>query len=159
MKYKVIPISSDHISFIDSLLKQSDDVIHGGRISYEEWYDCLVGNPDPYEINFIITAGDENAAWIKLNGLNSDDIWISMLIVAKEYRRMGTGDFCIRFAENFARRKGKKAIRIQTTEDNLTATKFYLKQGYKLEKNIRYAVGDGVVRNGFQFKKDLEAKY
>lgn len=154
MKYQIIPFNPGHISFVDYVFEQSSEILHGGHISPEEWYNCLCLEPDPYEKNFIITVGGENTAWLKLNALNSEDIWISMLVVAKEFQHMGIGSFCIQFAERFARRESKKSIRIQTTKDNLAATNLYLKMGFEIEKELRYVVGDGIIREGYQFRKD-----
>lgn len=157
MTYQAVNLCSEHIPFVDRIFKQNNETLHGGQISLDEWYTYLCLEPDPYEVNFIITADGENAAWMKLNGLNAqDEIYIAMLVVAKEYQRSGIGSFAVRFAENFARAKSKGIVRIMTTEDNVIAVDFYLKQGYEIEKHIHYAVGDGVVRDGYLFKKELE---
>lgn len=156
MKYKALILDSEHIAFVDHVFRQNLEILHGGYISLDEWYTSLLTQTDAYEKNFIITADGENSAWLKLNGLNSADIWISMLVVAKEFQRMGIGSFCVQFAEEFARNEFKKSIRIHTTKDNIVATKLYLRNGYKIEKEIRYAVGDGIIRDGYQFIKKLE---
>ena len=156
MKYKALILDSEHIAFVDHVFRQNLEILHGGHISFDEWYSCLCIEPDPHEKNFIITADGENSAWLKLNGLNSSDIWISMLVVAKVFQRMGIGSFCVQFAEKFARNEFKKSIRIHTTKDNIAATKLYLRNDYKIEKDIRYTVGDGIIRDGYQFIKELE---
>lgn len=126
-------------------------------MSLDEWYTCLCLDSDPYEINFIITADEESAAWMKLNGLDAQgEIYIAMLVVAKEHQRNGIGGFAVRFAEDYARERKRDTVRIKTTKDNVLAVDFYLKQGYEIEEHICYAVGDGIVRDGYLFKKELE---
>ncbi len=156
MIYEAVNLRPDHIPFVDDVFRQNREVLHGGVISTDEWYACLYLEVDSDERNFIITANGENAAWMKLNGWNAEEeIYIAMLVVAKEYQRHGVGSFAVQFAQNCARAENKGTVRIQTTQDNVAAVDFYLKQGYEIEKCIRYAVGDGVVRNGYRFKKKL----
>lgn len=155
MIYQALSFKPEHVYFVERVFSQNMDVLHGGSISTDEWRQCLCIEPDAYEINFIITADGKNAAWLKLNGLNKPKICISMLVVDKEYQRKGVGGFAILFAEGYARKLHKAAIVIQTTKDNLAATACYLKQGYVIEKEIRYAVGDGILRDGYRFRKVL----
>lgn len=157
MIYQSVSLCSEHIPFVNRIFQQNNETLHGGQISLDEWYTYLCLEPDPYEMNFIITADGENAAWMKLNGLdNQNEIFISMLVVAKEYQRNGVGSFAVRFAEDYARARNKGIVRITTTMDNVIAVDFYLKQGYEVEERIRYAVGDGVIRDGYLFKKKIE---
>ena len=156
MQLHAIPFEPQHVFFVDYVFAQNIDVLHGNPVSHEEWNHCLCVDPDHHEKNFMITADGELAAWLKLNGLNKPDICISMLVVADEYKRKGIGIFAVQFAENYAREHNKASVAIQTTQDNTAATNCYFKQGYLIEKKIRYAVGDGVTRDGYQFHKVLE---
>lgn len=154
MIYQAIDICPDHIPFVDYIFRQNNEALHGGQVSIAEWYTCLCLEVDSDERNFIITVNGEYAAWMKLNGLNTPGgIYIAMLVVAKEHQQNGVGRFAVRFAEDFARAGNKDTVWIQTTQDNLAAVDFYLKQGYRIDKHIRYAVGDGVFRDGYRFKK------
>ncbi len=156
MTYQAVNLCSEHIPFVDRIFRQNNDTLHGGQIPLDEWYTYLCLEPDPHEMNFIITADGENAAWMKLNGFDAqNEIYIAMLVVSKEYQRNGVGGFAVRFAENYARTRNKGIVRITTTKDNVIAVEFYLKQGYEIEKHIRYAVDDGIVRDGYLFKKEL----
>jgi ribosomal protein S18 acetylase RimI-like enzyme len=100
-------------------------------------------------------ADGKPAAWLKMNGMNNDKICISMLVVDDAYKRSGVGSFAVRFAEEFAETHAKTAVRIQTTKDNIPATQCYQKQGY-IAKEIVYAVGDGINRDGYEFIKEIK---
>lgn len=158
MTYTAIPFEPRHVSFVDFVFAQNIDVLHGSPISTEEWRHCLCVDPDPYEKNFIITADGNQAAWLKLNGLHKRDICISMLVVAKEYQRKGVGSYAVQFAENYALKQYKAAVVLQTTKDNVATIDCYQKQRYVIEKEIQYAVGDGIIRGGYQFRKRLAVK-
>lgn len=155
MIYQALPFEPHHVSFVTQVFTENIAILHGVPISVAEWQQCLCVEPDPYEINFIITADGENVAWLKLNGMHKPEICISMLVVAKEYQHMGIGRFAVRFAENYAREQQKTAIEIQTTKDNLAAISCYQKLGYIIEREMCYAVGDGILRDGYQFRKEL----
>ena len=156
MNYQAMVLKDEHVPFVATVFEQNKAALHGGTISLDEWRTCLCATLDPDELNFIIATTDEPVAWLKLNGLNGDVACVSMLVVAKEHQQRGVGSFALDFAEQFARRMGKHAVYIQTTRDNAVATTFYLHRGYRIAKEIRYAVGDGIVRDGYQFCKSLE---
>jgi len=61
----------------------------------------------------------------------------------------------VTFAEKYAKDLKKSAILILTTADNICAKGCYNKLGYLVEKSIRYAVGDGIERDGVVFRKEL----
>ena len=129
------------------------EVLHGNVISFEEWRKAFGVEADPYEVNFIILLENVPAAWLKINGLNSKSICISMLVVDNSYKRRGIGSFAVKFAEVYAKNNGKIIIRIRTTKDNNAAIQCYMKQGYKILREMRYAVGDGIERDGYEFQK------
>lgn len=155
MEFCACELKEKDIPFVASVYDENIEILHGVGISLSEWENHMLNDPDPDEINYIITANGEYAAWLKLNGLSSDIIYVSMLIVAKKYQRMGIGGFALRFAECYAAKNGKAAVRIQTTSDNKAAKHCYLNNGYRILENIRYAVGDGVVREGYIFEKKV----
>ena len=155
MIFKVRDLSEKDIEFVSEVYSENIDVLHGAEITLDDWKECFCGNTDCDERNFIILANCEKAAWLKLNGLQNDQIYISMLVVRKEFQHKGVGSFAVDFAEKFAKDQNKIAIFILTTADNMAAKACYLKSGYIVEKNIRYAVGDGVEREGIVFRKDL----
>jgi ribosomal protein S18 acetylase RimI-like enzyme len=78
-----------------------------------------------------------------------------MLVVDDAFKHQGVGSYAISYSEDCAKNNGKTAIRVYTTRDNEAATKCYLKNGYEIIKEIRYSVGDGVIRDGYEFRKSL----
>jgi ribosomal-protein-alanine N-acetyltransferase len=156
LKVSVIPLKEDLISFVHNAFKQNIEILHGISISENEWHKYLLGeDADPYEMNFIFLAEQNPAAWLKINGINSETICISMLIIDNTYKRQGIGSFMMKYSEEYAKNHNKSAVRIQTTKDNIAATQCYLRQGYKINE-IKYAVGDGVLTDGYEFTKSLK---
>jgi len=155
MVLTAVPLIEEFVPFLDHVFRQNIEVLHGGEISVDEWRRYLVGeDADPHEVNFVITADGENAAWLKIHSMNKSIICISMLVVDDKYKRMGVGSFAVGFAEDFARGNKKTGVRIQTTADNVAATRCYLKCGYKIVREMKYVVGDGVMRDGYEFLKE-----
>lgn len=144
-----------HIPFIAKVYEENLSELHGVFIPLSEWAECLLNDPDPDELNYVAFLNGKEAAWLKINGISSEIINISMLVVAKQYQRMGIGTFAIDFAENFAKDNKKKAVLIRTTIDNEPARNCYEKHGYAVDKYIKYIVGDGVEREGVLYKKNM----
>lgn len=153
MEYQISKLHECHIPFVAGVYEENRRDLHGVHIPVSEWLNCLWNDADPDEANFIISANGENAAWLKLNGILSNKVYISMLVVSKKYQRIGIGSYAIRFAELFAKENGKTAVMIQTTTDNIPAQNCYEKQGYRVEKHMKYTVGDGIERDGILFCK------
>jgi hypothetical protein len=74
----------------------------------QEWEDCLINNAAPSEVNFVIFADGEPGAWLKISGLDEEEIYISMLIVAKRHQHKGVGCYALQFAEKYALERRKK---------------------------------------------------
>lgn len=153
--YGVHILQEKHIPFVAEVYEENIDILHGNKISLSVWKQCLYENADPDEMNFIITMNGKNAAWLKINGLLSETVYISMLVVGKRYQKIGVGSFSVQFAETYARENNKSSILIRTTTDNIPAIKCYLKQGYSIKKYIRCTLNDGVKREGLEFSKDI----
>lgn len=156
MEISVHPFSEGFLSFICDVYEQNMEALHGGVIPEHEWRKYFVGEAaDPSEVNYVVAVNQKPAAWIKLNGLDGDGIYISMLVVDDLYKHQGIGSYAIQFAEAFAQNNGKAAVRIKTTKDNIAAVKCYLKQGYRIIREINYTVGDDVARDGYEFIKSI----
>lgn len=159
MNLKIKKMSNEDIPFVFHVFEQSRSVLHGNYISLEEWTKYFanldISGGDPYESHHIVTANDTPAAWLKINGWNKPEICISMLVVDDLFKHKGVGQFAMQFAEKEARYWGKSAIRVQTTRDNAVATECYLKCGYEIMGEMMYRVGDGVEREGYEFKKSI----
>ena len=156
-------MSDEDIPFIHHVFEQNRAVLHGNYISLEEWAKYLTGTDtsgggDPYESHHIIMADATPAAWLKIHSWNKPEICISMLVVDDLFKNKGVGRFAIQCAENMARYWAKSAILVQTTRDNIIATECYLKCGYEIIREMVYKVGDGVDREGYEFKKTILPK-
>ena len=115
MQLQSLPLTVELISFVDRVYKQNRAVLHGDIIPTDEWYSAFGDGADPYEVNFIITADNQPAAWLKINGLNSEMPAISTLVVEDFFKRCGVGSFAIHFAEEYIKRLGKSSLLIFTT--------------------------------------------
>jgi ribosomal protein S18 acetylase RimI-like enzyme len=93
------------------------------------------------------------AAWLKINGLNKETISISMLVVDDKFKHKGIGRFSLNYSEDYARKNNKSVILIYTTKDNTIAKMRYLKCEYEITRELVYKVGDGIDREGYEFKK------
>lgn len=105
--------------------------LHTDAIPLEEWQKSFAEPQDTDEENFIVYENDIPCAWLKLNGLQNNDIaWISMLVVSDKFKHQGVGQYAIEFAISYLKQRGYKQIKLQTTEDNLPAMKLYTKCGF-----------------------------
>lgn len=105
---------------------------------YKEMREALIFSTEKDELNYIIRKKELPVAWLKLNGLCTDRLWISMLVVHKKYRNMGIGTLALNFVEDFALRSHRKHIYIHTTSDNFIALSLYKKAGYIVEGKTNY---------------------
>lgn len=140
--WSVVPLEEgrDLPFFCDLLADPSNaSVLHLQPISkqeyplfYEEMREALISGAPEDERNYIIRDRERPIAWLKINGLSRDSLWISMLIVHAEYRNQGVGMFALHFAEEFAVQTRRKHICISTTSDNVVALSLYQKSGYTI---------------------------
>jgi GNAT superfamily N-acetyltransferase len=77
------------------------------------------------------------------------------LVVEDSFKRCGVGSFAIHFAEEYIKKLGKSSLLIFMTKDKEPAARCYLQNGYKIVAGIQYAVGDGIIRPGYKFQKDI----
>lgn len=136
--FTLIPATINEAYFFWRLFVQNKDVLNSDDISLSKWKE-LLSVEDPDEMHFLICKGAMPVAYMKLNGLlNKNEAWISMLFVAKDFQRQGTGTYAIKQAERYLKTKGFKTIHIKTTADNLPAQTCYLKCGYEIySKNAK----------------------
>lgn len=149
MNYNIIPLADDinHLCFICDLLTHPSNVsaLHLKRISdneyrqfYREMKEALILSDADDELNYIIRKGVVPIAWLKLNGLSEDSLWISMLVVHEKYRNLGVGTFALNCVEEFAFSTQRKHIYINTTADNIIAQSLYKKAGYIVMREAEY---------------------
>ena len=150
-------LCAEDIPFVAQVYRENCKTLHGGVVSDETWRTALYESQDPTELNLIISAYGERAAWLKLNGLDTQKLYISMLVVSQKYQRMGVGSWAVTEAEKCAIANGKTVIKIHTTADNTAAMQCYLKCGYRIANTLRYMTGDGILRDGYCFEKVLKS--
>ncbi len=126
----VIPATADEAYFVCILYAQNRDALHTERISLQEWKGYLSQN-DPDEAHFLICKGAIPVGYIKLNGLQGHDAWLSTLFVSRSHHRTGVGTFGVRFAESFAKKRGFGRLFVQTTCDNVSAQALYRSCGFE----------------------------
>lgn len=162
-----VPLAADdfYIGFLCGLMvcKENICALHskavpddGYKLFFQEMKASLQKSQnDADEQNFIIQKGIVPVAWLKVNGLDGETAWISMLVVHKKFKRLGIGSFAVRFAEDYAKSKGKTAMSIHTTADNAAAQSCYKKLGYKIIKEDDCMTGDGQRRQRLTLHKTL----
>lgn len=143
MNFNIVSLADNwnHLMFICDLLTHPSNVaaLHMKRIPdnecrqfYKEMREALILGAADDELNYIIKKGVVPIAWLKLNGLSKDHLWISMLIVHEKYRNLGVGMFALNFVERFASSTQRNHIYIHTTSDNFIALSLYKKAGYRV---------------------------
>lgn len=149
------PALPEHAGFISMFYEQNRERLHGSFISISGWRKIL-SKKDSDEQNFLICKGETPAAWMRINGLMDGNMsWISMLIVNDKNQRQGIGTFAINYAEEYIRIKGKNAVGIHTTEDNIPAQNLYKRCGYLVIGYGECITGNGQKQMGYTFKKIL----
>lgn len=168
MYFNIIPLVDDpnYLTFICDLLTYPSNVsaLHLKNIPesefwqfYREMKKSLIFDAPDDELNYIIRKGVVPIAWLKLNGLNDDSLWISMLIVHEKFRKLGAGTFAINSAEEFAVSTGRKHIYINTTADNIIAQSLYKKAGYTVVKEAYQQYEDHTERIKYTFHKEISS--
>ncbi|MDR3121002.1 MAG: GNAT family N-acetyltransferase [Clostridiales bacterium] len=155
---QVIPMTIQHIPFLHGLFQDTTNknALHAKAFTLAEWQEVFAASQaDRDEELFVVTRGGSLVAWIKINGLEGDTAWISMLVVDSRHHREGIGSFAVRFAEEYAIKRGFVRMGIHTTEDNIPARECYKKAGYAITDSGECHGSDGIMRNGYTFKKSF----
>lgn len=155
--YSAIQVTEDKVRYVSQIMFDDNNLkaLHSKRITFDEWKSIFSdAQTDEDEKNFLICKGVVPYAWLKINGLQNNDMaWISMLVVFDRFKGHGAGTYAVKFAEEYIRTKGKSKVCIHTTEDNILAQSLYKKCGYTITD---YKVGineDGIKRMVYTFKK------
>lgn len=164
--FNIVSLADDfnHLVFICDLLANPSNALtlHFNRIPdneyrqfYKEMRDSLIFSAADDELNYIIRKGVVPIAWLKLNGLSDDSLWISMLVVHEKYRRLGVGMFALNFVDEFARSTGRHHIYLHTTSDNYAAQALYKSAGYTVTAEKEQQYGDGSTLRQYTLHKLL----
>lgn len=164
--FNILPLTDNHnyLLFICDLLADSSNisVLHLNPIPNNEYHkfykdmrDALIFGAAEDELNYIIKKGDVPVAWLKLNGLSEDSLWISMLVVHEKYRHLGVGMFALNFVEDFALSTQRRHIYINTTSDNLIAQSLYKKAGYTVVEETNHQNEDKTELVRYTLHKEL----
>lgn len=141
MNFNIVSLTDNfnHLAFICDLLTDPSNVsaLHLKRIPenetrqfHKKMREAFIVGAAEDELNYIVRKGVVPIAWLKLNGLSNDSLWIRMLIVHEKYRNLGVGRFALNFAEEFALSTQRRHIYVHIPADNLIAQSFYKKAGY-----------------------------
>ncbi len=166
MNFNIVSLADDfhYLTFICDLLVHPSNVsaLHLKRIPdneyrqfYKEMREALILDAAEDELNYIIRKGVVPIAWLKLNGLSKDSLWISMLVVHEKYRNMGAGLFALNFVEEFALSTRRRHIYINTTADNMIAQSLYKKAGYIVAGETNYQNEDKTECVRYTFHKEV----
>ena len=131
---------------LDSLLKMNKEGLREYKWAHE--YDYIrraiqYGNYKVLEVNKEIVGA------IRFY-YESQDLWISMIVVSRKHRRKGYGAKLLRAAQKEARKHNYKIIRLDT-RSSCSACKFYKHQGYEEASKGSYR---GV--NYSMFQKEIQ---
>ena len=158
-KYSAKPVCENGAPEVWRLYRENLDALHGSlEITQKDFADMLKASWEGTdERNFLIYQNGAPVGWMKVNGLDNEDIgWISMLVIAENYHQKGVGTFAVHFAEEYIRSAGKRKVGIHTTEDNIPARNLYAKCGYVVTEYGECTTGDGKSRMGYTFEKMME---
>lgn len=64
-----------------------------------------------------------------------DAVYVWRLLIGKDFQRQGYGQAAMAFAEDWARKRGRRCVQIQAVEDNAPAIAMYQSLGYALTGN------------------------
>ncbi|MGN1097501.1 MAG: GNAT family N-acetyltransferase [Clostridia bacterium] len=164
--YRVVPLipGSMHVVAVRNMLADNEtaEALHfqktdaeNRRALFNEINSLFMEAEKAGEFNFIIEKGVVPAAWLKLNGFGNGQAWISILIVAKDFRRCGIGEFAVRFAEEFIKSKEAGTVKLYTTEDNTAAQSLYEKCGYILSGGKKDFADDLTEQTYLLYEKNI----
>ena len=160
--YYAKPLMTEDVHYVASIMSETSNIValHSTYHSLAEWKCIFEENArDADEENFLICAGNDVCAWLKLNGLqNEDTAWISMLVVSDKYKHQGVGKFAVEYAFEYLHSKGFNQIGVQTTKDNVAAINLYKKYGFNIVELKKFKTEDGTKTNSYVMLKTLEPK-
>lgn len=158
--YYVKPLTAGDVHYVASIMSEISNItaLHSTYHSLAEWKCIFDENAcDADEENYLICADHDVCAWLKLNGLQNEDVaWISMLVVADKYKHQGVGKFAVEYAFEYLHSKGFNQIGVQTTEDNNAAKNLYEKCGFSIVEPKKFKTEDGTNTNSHVMLKTLE---
>ena len=166
MNFNIVPLTDDfnYVMFICELLTHPSNALtlhlkaipqNECRQFFKQIRQSLIFDAPDDELNYIIRKGIVPIAWLKLNGLSKDSLWISMLVAHEKFRNLGVGTFALNFTEKFALATKRKHIYISTTEDNIVAQSLYEKAGYVITKEECQQYEDKTEWIRYTFHKEI----
>ena len=133
-KVRLAEVTRGDLPFLCDLYNRTEllDRLNAGELDIEDWdEDFEQWREDGDEEDYVVYYGSEPAGWVKLSGLESGDCgWISMLVVAPEFRGHGVSRECIHLAEEIFIEKGINTAAMHVYSSNEAAEKCCLSCGY-----------------------------
>lgn len=133
-KVRLAEVTRGDLPFLCALYNRTEllDRLGAGELDIDDWDEAFEQwREDGDEEDYIIYYGSEPAGWVKLSGLESGECgWISMLVIAPEFRGHGVSRECIRLAEEIFTEKGINTAAMHVYRSNEAAEKCCLSCGY-----------------------------
>lgn len=130
MEYKIIRLAPGDFPKCDEIWDMDaqrelaerfrDELLSGNRITYV----YIIGNIFVGEISLVFDTGDPDYT------VKGKRIYMSRLIVRKEYQRRGIGRTLLRHAVKEARKMGYSDLSVGVDLDNYPAMKLYVGEGF-----------------------------
>ena len=160
IKLNFAKLEQSHITFLSDLLNEPTIIsaLHSEIMDYAAWLDAYQTHwkNDTDEAHFIIFSDETPVGWLKLNGLDDNDVvWISMLVISEQHQGKEYGCQAVAFSEAIAKERGFCTMGIHTTCDNFSAITLYLSCKYKITDYSKCTTGDGTNHMGYTFKKEI----
>ncbi len=133
-KVRLSEVTRGDLPFLCDLYNRAEllDRLEAGALDIEDWDEAFEQwREDGDEEDYIVYVGSEPAGWLKLCGLESGECgWISMLVIAPEFRGRGVSRECIRLAEEIFIEKGIDSAAMHICCSNEAAVRCCVSCGY-----------------------------
>lgn len=157
-KVRLAEVTRSDLPYLCELYNRAGipDDLGAGKLDIDDWDEAFEQwREDGDEENYIVYYGSDPAGWVKLSGLESGDCgYISMLVIAPEYRGLGISRECIALAEEIFIEKGINTAAMHISTSNTAAEKCCISCGYTLVSED--TPDDG---NVMYIKEDLNENY
>lgn len=157
-KVRLSEVTRADLPFLCDLYNRAEllDRLGAGVLDIEDFdEDFELWREDSDEENYVIYYGSDPAGWIKLSGLESGGCgWISLLVIAPEFRGLGISREAVHLAEDIFIERGINTAAMHIDRTNEAAEKCCLSCGYT---PVADDTGDG--ETVMYRKEDLDENY
>lgn len=159
LNYQIKPITIDDLKNLQNISRETfkatfdpytapDDMAKFLRDNYaDNKLTNELNNPESQF--FFLVIDSEIAGYLKVNqgsaqteAMDDDHFELERIYLRQKFQHQGLGNILLDYAQELARRAGKKYLWLGVYEKNLPAQKFYAKNGFKRFSQHVYYVGD-----------------